>query len=151
MGDRTAALDQANQTLGEYRRTITKYLSWIMEKPERIEELDNIYVIRGDDFINEKVVSTISSILSTSLPKPEKPLLAYAKVPEEDMVKFSARTLDMMTAKGLNLGEIMRTAAEKFSGRGGGHNIAAGAQVPIENVDDFIKFVNELVKQQLGR
>ncbi len=151
IGDRTTALDQANQTLGEYRRTITKYLSWIMEKPERIEELDNVYVIRGDNFINEKVVSTISSILSTSLPKPEKPLLAYAKVPEEDMMKFSARTVDMMTAKGLDLGEIMRTAAEKFSGRGGGHNIAAGAQVPIENVDEFIKFVNELVKQQLGR
>jgi single-stranded-DNA-specific exonuclease len=150
MGDRTSALDQANKTLEEYRRTITKYLSWIMEKPERIQELDNVYVVRGDDFINEKVVSTISSILSTSLQKPEKPLLAYAKVPEEDSVKFSARTLDMMTAKGLNLGEIMRTAAEKFSGRGGGHNIAAGAQVPVENVDDFIRYVNELVKQQLG-
>lgn len=150
MGDRTSALDQANQTLVEYRRTITKYLSWVMEKPERIEELDNVYLVRGDNFINEKVVSTISSILSTSLPKPEKPLLAYAKVPEEDLVKFSARTLDMMTAKGLDLGEIMRRAAEKFEGRGGGHNIAAGAQVPIENVDAFIRYVNELVKQQLG-
>ena len=53
MGDRAAALDQANEALKEYRRTITKYLSWIMEKPERLEELDNIYVVRGDDFINE--------------------------------------------------------------------------------------------------
>jgi RecJ-like exonuclease len=151
MGDRSAALDQANQTLEEYRKTITKYLNWIMEKPGRIEEFGNVYVVRGDDFINEKVVSTISSILSTNLPKPEKPLLAYAKVPEEDAVKFSARTLDMMTERGLNLGEIMRTAAEKFDGRGGGHNIAAGAQVPIEYVDDFIKYVDVLVKQQLGR
>lgn len=150
MGDRSAALDQAKQTLDDYRRTITKYLNWIMEKPERIEEFANVYVVRGDDFINEKVVSTISSILSTNLPKPEKPLLAYAKVPEEDTVKFSARTLDMMTQRGLNLGEIMRLAAEKFDGRGGGHNIAAGAQVPIEYVDDFIKYVDTLVKQQLG-
>lgn len=151
MGDRSAALDQANQTLEEYRKTITKYLNWIMEKPGRIEEFGNVYVVRGDDFINEKVVSTISSILSTNLPKPEKPLLAYAKVPEEDTVKFSARTLDIVTERGLNLGEIMRTAAEKFDGRGGGHNIAAGAQVPIEYVDDFIKYVDVLVKQQLGR
>lgn len=150
MGDRSTALDQANQTLDDYRRTITKYLNWIMEKPERIEEFANVYVVRGDGFINEKVVSTISSILSTNLPKPEKPLLAYAKVPEEDTVKFSARTLDMMTQRGLNLGEIMRLAAEKFDGRGGGHNIAAGAQVPIEYVDDFIKYVDMLVKQQLA-
>lgn len=151
MGDRASALDQAKQTLDEYRRTITKYLNWIMEKPGRIEELDNVYVVRGDDFINEKVVSTISSILSTSLPKPEKPLLAYAKVPEEDLVKFSARTLDIIVNKGLNLGEIMKTASEKFEGRGGGHDIAAGAQVPIENVDAFIKCVDDLVRQQLGR
>jgi RecJ-like exonuclease len=151
MGDRATALEQANKTLEEYRRTITKYLSWIMEKPGRIEELDHVYVVRGDDFIDEKVVSTISSILSTSLPNLEKPLLAYAKVPEEEVVKFSARTLDMMIAKGLNLGEIMRIAGEKFDGRGGGHNIAAGAQVPLENVDAFIKYVDELVKQQLGR
>jgi len=150
MGDRSAALDQANQTLDEYRRTITKYLGWIMEKPGRIEEFPSVYVVRGDDFINEKVVSTISSILSTNLPNPEKPLLAYARVPDEESVKFSARTLDMMTQRGLNLGEIMRIAAEKFDGRGGGHNIAAGAQVPIEYVDDFIKYVDALVKQQLG-
>jgi single-stranded-DNA-specific exonuclease len=151
MGDRASALDQANQTLDEYRRTITKYLNWIMEKPGRIEELDNVYVVRGDDFINEKVVSTISSILSTSLPKPGKPLLAYAKVPDEDLVKFSARTLDTLVNKGLNLGEIMKTASERFEGRGGGHDIAAGAQVPIENVDAFIKCVDDLVRQQLGR
>jgi len=43
----------------------------------------------------------------------------------------------------------MQTAAEKHSGRGGGHNIAAGAQVPMENIDAFISIVNELVKQQL--
>jgi len=150
MGDRSSALDQANKTLDEYRRTITKYLGWIMEKPGRIEELTNVYVVRGDDFINEKVVSTISSILSVNLPKPEKPLLAYAKVPDEDAMKFSARTIDMMTDRGLNLGEIMRIAAERFDGRGGGHNIAAGAQVPTEYVNDFIKYVDTLVKQQLG-
>jgi RecJ-like exonuclease len=149
MGDRASALEQANQALEEYRRTITKYLGWVMEKPERLEEHDNIYVVRGDNFINEKVVSTISSILSTSLPKPEKPLLIYAKVPEEDMVKFSARTIDTMTSKGVNLSDVMRIAAEKFNGRGGGHDIAAGAQVPIENVDDFIKYADALVKQQL--
>jgi len=150
MGDRAEALEQAKQALDEYRRTITKYLGWVMEKPERLEELDNVYVVRGDNFINEKVVSTISSILSTSLPKPEKPLLIYAKVSGEELVKFSARTIDMMTNKGLDLGEILRVAAEKYAGRGGGHNIAAGAQVPMENIDAFIRSVNELVKQQLG-
>jgi len=149
MGDRGSALEEANKILEEYRRTINKYLGWVMEKTERMREMENIYVVYGENFINEKIVGAISSILATSLPNPEKPLIAYANVEEEGLAKFSARTIDIMTNKGVNLGEVMQAAAEKFSGNGGGHNIAAGAQVPIENVDAFINIVNELVGKQL--
>ena len=150
MGDRGTALEEANKILEEYRRTINKYLGWIMEKPERIRELENIYVVYGEDFIDDKIVGAISSILSTSLPNPEKPLIAYADVKEEGLVKVSARTVDAVTYKGVNLGEIMQIAAEKCLGKGGGHDVAAGAQIPIENVDAFIKLVNELVGKQLA-
>jgi single-stranded-DNA-specific exonuclease len=109
--------------------------------------LGNIYVVRGGGFINEKVIGTLSSILSTSLSKPEKPIIAYAAVAQEDSVKVSARTTDMLTSKGLNLGEIMRVAAERFGGAGGGHDIAAGAQVPAKDAEDFVKVVDELVKK----
>jgi RecJ-like exonuclease len=149
MGDRGSALEEANKVLEEYRRTINKYLGWVMEKTERMREMENIYVVYGENFINEKIVGAISSILATSLPNPEKPLIAYANVEEEGLAKFSARTIDIMTNKGINLGEVMQVAAEKCLGNGGGHNIAAGAQVPIENIDVFIKVVNELVGKQL--
>ncbi len=149
MGDRGLALDQAESVLSEYRRMITKYLGWLMEKPNRIEELENIYVIRGGDFINEKMIGTISSILSTNLPKLEKPIIAFAEANEDNVAKISARTLDMLTSKGLDLGEIMRIAAEKFEGKGGGHNIAAGAQIPLEDINSFIKLVDELVRKRM--
>lgn len=151
MGDRGAALEQAEHVLAEYRRTITKYLSWLTEEPGRVEELESIYVIRGEGFINEKVIGTLSSILSTSLPKPHKPIIAYANVPDEDVVKVSARTLDMLTSKGLDLGELMRIASEKFDGKGGGHDIAAGAQVPTKDVDAFISLVDKLVKKRVDK
>lgn len=149
MGDRGSALEEANKVLEEYRRTISKYLGWVMEKPERMKEFENIYVVYGENFIEDKIVGAISSILSASLPNPEKPLIAYANVEEEDLAKFSARTIDMVTNKGVNLGEVMQVAAEKCGGNGGGHNIAAGAQVPMEKIDTFIKIVNELVGRQL--
>ena len=149
MGDRGKALDEADEMLDEYRRNIAKYLSWLNEKPDRIEERDNIYVVRGGGFIDEKMISAVSTILSTSLPNPEKPLIAYSKVSGEDVAKVSARTLALLTDKGLNLGEILRVAAEECSGRGGGHDIAAGAQVPTKNVEPFIKAVDKLVKKQL--
>ncbi|MDH5481500.1 MAG: DHH family phosphoesterase [Candidatus Bathyarchaeota archaeon] len=149
MGDRGPALEAANRVLKDYRRTISKYLGWVLEKPERMKEYENIYVIYGENFINDKIVGVISSILSTNLPSPEKPLIAYANVEEEGLAKFSARTIDIMTNKGINLGEVMQVAAEKCQGNGGGHNVAAGAQVPIESIDAFIQIVNELVGRQL--
>jgi single-stranded-DNA-specific exonuclease len=149
MGDRSSALEEANKMLEQYRRTINKYLGWVMEKPERMKELDNIYVVYGENFIGDKIVGAISSILSTSLPNPEKPLIAYANVEEEGLAKFSARTIDTLTNKGVNLGDVMQVAAEKCQGKGGGHNVAAGAQVPIEKIGEFIDIVNELVGKQL--
>jgi RecJ-like exonuclease len=149
MGDRKTCLEDAVATMQEYRRTITKYLTWVTEEPGRLEELENIYVVRGDGFIDEKVISPVSTILSTSLSQLGKPIIAYATIPGEDMVKVSARGLEPLIKKGLNLGEILQTASEKFSGRGGGHDVAAGAQIPIKDVEAFIKLVNKLVKEQL--
>jgi len=149
MGDRACALDEANRVLEEYRRTINKYLSWVMEKPERMKEFKNIYVVYGEDFINDKMVGAVSSILTSSLPNPEKPLIAYANLQEEGIAKISARTMDTVISKGVNLGEVMQVAAEKYKGKGGGHNIAAGAQVPIEEISNFIQTVDELIAKEL--
>jgi len=105
--------------------------------------------VRGDGVIDEKVISPVSSILSTTLSKLEKPIIAYSTISGEDMVKVSARALEPLRKRGLNLGEVLRVAAEKYSGRGGGHDVAAGAQVPVKDVEPFIKLVDKLVKEQL--
>ena len=51
--------------------------------------------------------------------------------------------------KGVNLGDVMRIASETHGGKGGGHNIAAGAQVSLDKIEDFIKTADELVGKQL--
>jgi single-stranded-DNA-specific exonuclease len=151
MGDRKKCLEEATEMIQEYRSTITKYLRWVTEKPERLEELESIYVVRGDGFIDEKVLSPVCTILSTTLTKLGKPIIAYARISGEDQVKVSSRGSEQMIQNGLNLGEVMQVASEKYSGRGGGHDVAAGAQVPIKDVEAFIKLVNQLVKKQLTR
>jgi RecJ-like exonuclease len=149
MGDRGAALEEANRVLEDYRKSISTYLGWVAEKPERMKELENIYVIYGETFINEKIIGTISSILVSGLEHPEKPLIAFANIEEENAAKFSARTTDMALSKGVNLGDVMHIASEKYGGKGGGHNVAAGAQVPIDQVENFVNTVSELVGKQL--
>jgi single-stranded-DNA-specific exonuclease len=149
MGDRKGALDEANKILEDYRKNINKYLGWVMEKPERMRELQNIYVVNGESFINEKIVSTISSIIVSGLANSEKPLLVYANIEKEQLAKFSARSTEAGIRRGVNLSQVMRLAGELQGGKGGGHNIAAGAQVPMNKIDDFIKTVDELIGKQL--
>jgi RecJ-like exonuclease len=149
MGDREAGLEEANKVLEDYRKSINKYLVWVWEKPERLRELENIYVVNGEDFVSEKIIGTISSILVSGLPNVEKPLIAYANVPGEGLAKLSSRTTELGVHKGVNLGVVMRLAAEPLGGKGGGHNIAAGGQVPLDKAEDFVKAANELVGRQL--
>jgi single-stranded-DNA-specific exonuclease len=149
MGDRGSAFEEAETILEEYRRTINKYLNWVMEKPDRMEELENTYVVNGEDFIDDKIVGAVSSILSWNLQNPEKPLIAYANVREEGLAKISARTVDSTVGKGVDLAKVMEIAAAQQGGKGGGHNIAAGAQVPLDRIDDFVKRVDDLIGKQL--
>jgi single-stranded-DNA-specific exonuclease len=149
MGDRTTALSEANKILEDYRKNINKYLGWVTEKPERMKEMTSIYVINGENFINEKIIGTVSSIIVSSLPNSEKPLIAYANVEGENAAKFSSRTTEAAIRKGVNLGEVMRLASEQNGGKGGGHNIAAGAQVPLDKIEGFVKTIDELVGRQL--
>jgi RecJ-like exonuclease len=149
MGDRGAALEEANKVLEDYRKDISKYLNWVMEKPERMREFDNIFVVYGENAVNEKIIGTIASILSYSVSKSEKPIIAFANVEREGVAKFSARTTDAAVQKGVDLGEVMRVASEKLGGKGGGHNIAAGAQAPLSQIENFIRIVDELIGKQL--
>jgi RecJ-like exonuclease len=150
LGDRSAAIEEASTILKDYRHTITTNMNWLMEDPDRIKEMRSIYLVQGEGFIDEKMIGTLASILSTTLPNWKKPIIAYAAISEDGVVKVSARTLAMMTAKGLNLGKIMELAAKRFHGEGGGHDIAAGAQVPISSVDDFVELVDELIYRDVS-
>jgi RecJ-like exonuclease len=149
MGDRKAALEESNKILEDYRKNINKYLGWVAEKPERMRELQNIYVIYGENFINEKIIGTVSSIIVSSLANNEKPLFAFANIEAEKVAKFSGRTTEAALRRGVNLGDVMRLASEAHGGKGGGHNIAAGAQVPLDKLDAFLKTADELVGRQL--
>ncbi|MBS7640249.1 MAG: DHH family phosphoesterase [Candidatus Bathyarchaeia archaeon] len=149
MGDRKRAYEEALKTLDEYRQMVGKYLAWLSENSDRIEEWEYIYVLHGEKDIDEKTISTISTIISTNLPKPNKPLIAYSFMPKERVIKISARASDFLVKMGVNLGEIIRVAAERCSGIGGGHDIAAGAQIPYEQKMSFLKYVNSLVGECL--
>jgi RecJ-like exonuclease len=147
LGDRDEAIKEAESTLNEYRRKIGEYLDWTREK-DRIEEWENIYALRGYNDIDDRIVGVVSSILlSTGILKSPKPIVAWA-FSEEGLIKISSRATEVMAKNGVNLGEVMMKAAELFEGRGGGHDIAAGAYIPNEKEEKFLELVDKLVGEQ---
>jgi RecJ-like exonuclease len=110
--------------------------------------MGSIYALRAHGDIDDRIVGVVASILlSTGMLKNEKPLVAWARA-EEGLMKVSARATEPMAARGLDLGEVMKKASESFNGRGGGHDIAAGAFLPEDGERAFIELVDILVGEQ---
>ncbi len=71
---------------------------------------------------------------------------------EKDLdIHVSARGVRELIDAGLDLSMVMREAAKAAGGQGGGHDIAAGAGFPKENLQTFLDLSNQLVCEQLGR
>jgi single-stranded-DNA-specific exonuclease len=149
MGDRNEAMKEAAGTLDDYRRKIGEYLDWVREG-DRIQEMESIYTLVAFSDIDERIIGVVASILlSTGILKSHKPIVATARA-DEGLIKISARATEAMAKGGLDLGDVMMRAAEPFEGRGGGHDIAAGAFLPEEKREEFLVMVDGLVREQLG-
>ncbi len=136
MGIRGEIIEEAHKILEEYRSQIAKNIEYIL-RPGVMEEMNNMVILRGNEFIDEKQISSIASIISSSSLIPsEKPLIAIAFTKEKS--KISARANRELVNKGLNLGEILSNISKKFDGRGGGHAIAAGAEIPLTKLNSFL-------------
>jgi len=108
----------------------------------------NIYALRARGDVDDRIIGVVASILlSTGILKKPKPIVAWARA-EEDTIKVSARATEEMARQGIDLGAVMMEAAEKFGGRGGGHDIAAGAFLNEEQERGFIDLVDALVGKQ---
>ncbi len=143
MGVRGWVLEEANKLLEEYRRSIAKAISYATSQGA-LEQMHHIVILRGGTEIDPKQISSIASILSSSQLLPEdKPLVAIAQ--EGGLVKVSARASSKLVDLGLDLGEVLRKAAEIYGGKGGGHRIAAGAEIAADRLTLFLLEVDRLV------
>lgn len=150
LGDRDAALQEASQILAEYRKQLSGYMKMITEKPERVQTLRAIQVVRGEEWLAENMTSAVSSLLpSTGLFDPGKALIVSART-TSGRFKISARASEILLGLGANLGLALKAAAEKHNGQGGGHDVAAGADVPLESGEAFLAELDEVISKQIS-
>ena len=150
LGERGETLEEAQKILNEYRRTLSEVMGSLIREKHRIKTLKNIYLIECYGIVDEHKLSPVASLLSSSgTIDSKKPLMALTDAGEGE-VKASARASQNLVELGVNLGEILRAAAEAVGGRGGGHSVAAGATIPKALVEKFIDMVDRLVGESIG-
>ncbi len=142
MGDRSReTLDEAYATLDIYRKNLAMLIEGIIQNPSRLINADELVIVNGSGLIPEALLSTVASILSSNY---VKPLIAFTDAPE-GMVKVSARVSRTLADAGVNIAHIMAEAAKSVGGTGGGHDVAAGALIPVERRSDFLRLVASLL------
>lgn len=129
------ALKEARGVLRGYRRLIGNYMRWVESNPDSIKKTEKADYLIADDNINENLIGTIVSMLFK--PK-EKTLFGFANA--EDGIKISVRS------KSFDVQKVVTEAAKICNGRGGGHEFAAGATIPLEEKDKFIEKCESMIK-----
>jgi len=142
LGDRDQALSGSLRLMIEYRGKLNKAIQ-TLQSGDKMTAHGDVMVVVGDDFIEERMTGSISSLLASSDKYKDKMVLVMTRSGETNL-KFSSRLGDSFQ-KEVNLGLILKEAAESVGGVGGGHSMAAGAKIPVSKRDEFTAVVVERV------
>ena len=139
MGDRNKILREGETILTDYRKMIREYMNILSNERWRISESETCVMVNGEDIVPETMTGTISSLIAGS-PKNSGKIVILRTNGEENTIKFSSRK-SFGCKSDINLSELMRSAAEKFEGIGGGHDAAAGAKITKDKLDEFLNYL----------
>lgn len=140
MGDRNKILREGEEILTEYRKLIRNYMNILTNERWRISESETCVMVNGEGVVPETMTGTISSLIAGS-PKNSGKIIILRTMGEENTIKFSSRK-SFGCKTPINLSELMKNAAEKFDGIGGGHDAAAGAKITKDKLNDFLDYLD---------
>jgi RecJ-like exonuclease len=147
MGDREVAYESARKLLSEHRQNLVNGLIYVKEKG--IVQLENIQYFDAGSEIKETIVGIIAGMSSTIVENRNLPIIAFAKA--DGGIKVSARGTQDLIRRGVNLSEAMASVSAEVGGAGGGHDIAAGATIPVGSKDEFARKLDTFIGEQLRR
>ena len=149
LGERVTIVDEIQEVVARYRKTLADYMDWLTQTASAIMELQAVCVVRGENKIDESMTGALSSILSSAGHlKPNKATIVAARS-RDGGVKISARAPDALLKKGADVGLALQKAATALGGFGGGHNVAAGAHIPQGNAEEFYRMIDRLILEQM--
>ncbi|WP_434521198.1 DHHA1 domain-containing protein [Halorubrum sp. AS12] len=147
LGDRGDALAEARRLLRTHRKNLSEGLQWV--KTEGVTHEEHLQWFDAGSRIRETIVGIVAGMaVGSPAVDRSKPVIAFAEESAEEL-KVSSRGSHALVRQGLDLSAVMREASQSVGGDGGGHDVAAGATIPIDERDAFLAAADELVGEQL--
>lgn len=146
MGDRGRSYDEACELLNEHRKNLVEGLNLVKE--QGVIRMDNLQYFDAGNKIRETIVGIVAGMSAAFINNRSLPIVAFAD--SNGGLKVSSRGNRELVRKGLNLGKAISEAAKAVGGTGGGHDVAAGAFIPKESKDEFLKILNSKIGMQIG-
>ncbi|MFN7991197.1 MAG: DHH family phosphoesterase [Candidatus Micrarchaeia archaeon] len=140
LGDE-AAYAEARALLAHHRRMLREGISYASGA---IQDLGAFFLLDGRGIIDEGIIGVVIGMSMQQAWK--KPVIGISSS-ENGTLKISGREPKSLSAKGLDLGGLMKEATEAVGGVGGGHRIAAGASIPADKLDEFLLFAGSYMRK----
>lgn len=149
LGDRKTSLREANEVVLTYRKTLAGYMDWLTKSPDAVQKFNAIWVIRGEDHIKESMTGAFSSIISSAGNLSIDHAIIVLTKSSDGGIKLSARAPPKLLKAGVNLGGALTSISKKYSGFGGGHNVAAGAHIRVDDPIEFLRELDSTIQSQM--
>lgn len=148
MGDRGEPFNYARDLLETHRHNLVSGLNLVADKG--VCRLNNIQYFNAGGEIRETIVGIIAG-MSSSLDcvSRDVPIIGMAK--SEGGIKVSARGNHDLILRGLDLAAALSESASAVGGVGGGHDIAAGATIPEDKEEEFLRILDNKIGDQLKK
>jgi len=147
-GDRGEALELAYGLRDGHKKQLVDSIGII--EGIGISQMENIQHVSTGNLVRDTILGTVAGmLLSSGKADPKKPFFVMGE--SDDGIKVSGRALKPLVERGLDLADVMREAAGKLGGVGGGHNIAAGGTIQPGQEKEFLALADEIVGKQLRK
>lgn len=128
-------------SLNEKRKEMQNEIAKKIEEKLEDKNIEDIHVIV--DASPEYHHGVLGIVASKIVDKYYRPTIVMEIKEDEGVAVGSCRSID-----GFNLLEALQSMPELFT-KFGGHSGAAGLSIPIENIDEFKKRINEFAKEKM--
>ncbi|MCX6770007.1 MAG: DHH family phosphoesterase [Candidatus Micrarchaeota archaeon] len=129
---RAGAYEESQLLLAEHRKNLRAGISFAVKNTQ---DFGKFLLLDARGIISDSIIGVVAGMVHPG--SRLKPILALS-LEEEGKIKLSTRGTRQLVEAGLNLGKILSEACAAVGGVGGGHNIAAGATIPENRLDDFL-------------